>query len=190
MLILLATEACGNRPGTAAEPWTRAAARPADTLPSAAAAAPASDRLLGVPIYPEARQAIDLRRSMETAWEEAGEPATLFDARLGEAILWTDDPWEDVAAFYRPLAARIMMDHEMEFPDIGTQKMLTGLLEASDGSIVKFTATRPFFRYPDQERIDRTVIQMGRLVDARAGALLAPSRHDRSHSAERGSHVH
>lgn len=127
---------------------------------------------------------------MEAAWRDAGEPEALFDDRLGEAILWTDDAWEDVAAFYRPLAARIMMDHEMEFPDIGSQKMLTGLIEASDGSIVKFTATRPFFRYPDQERIDRTVIQMGRLVGAEAGATLAPSRHDPAHPDGAGGHDH
>lgn len=145
---------------------TRPAASPADSLSVAAAAAHASEVFPGVPVYPGAASADTLRRSMRAAWEERGEPAALFEARLGEAILWTDDAWEDVRAFYRARAARILMDHEMEFPEGAPQKMLTGLIQAADGSIVKFTVTRPFFRYPDRERIDRTVIQMGRLVPA------------------------
>ena len=122
-----------------------------------------------------------MRNAMERAWNEAGEPKDLFDDRMGETILWTDDPWESVRAFYRPLATRILMDHEMEFPDVGRQKMLTGLIQLADGSIVKFTATRPFFRYPDQKRVDRTVIQMGRLAVTGA-AVLAPGG--------TGSHAH
>lgn len=187
VLILLATEACGDRSGAADNLETRATAREVGTLPPAPAAAQASALPPDVPLYPGAREATDLRRSMERAWKEAGEPEDLFDDRLGEVILWTDDPWEEVRAFYRPRAARILMDHEMEFPGVGRQKMLTGLLQSSDGSIVKFTATRPFFRYPDQARVDHTVIQIGRL-----GTATAPleDSHPTHHPAENRSHSH
>jgi len=83
--------------------------------------------------------------------------------RLGERILVTDDPVPLVKEFYLPFVHKVFMDHEMEFPDVGVQEMFTGLMVAPDGTLVKFTITRPFFRYPDQEPIDRTVIQIGRV---------------------------
>lgn len=40
--------------------------------------------------------------------------------------------------------------------------MFTGLLRAPDGSLVKFTLTRPFYVYPTSEPLDRTFLQVGR----------------------------
>lgn len=175
VVFLLATEACGDRTG-AADPgsgWGEASS--VDTLSSVSSAS-TPHTTSEFPLVPGAVEAMELSRSMRRAWTEAGEPPDLFDDRFGEVIAWTDASWEDVRAFYRARADRVLMDHEMEFPDVGRQKMLTGLVQLSDGSIVKFTATRPFFRYPDQWRIDRTVIQLGRLVEGGAGvSTLAPS---------------
>lgn len=190
VLILLALEACGEGSGGAKQASGRAGGRTADTLSSAAVSASSLRPASAYPIYPGARDATELMGSMRAAWVAAGEPAELFDDRLGHRIVWTDDAWEKVREFYRPRATRVLMDHEMEFPEIGRQKMLSGLIQLEDGSIVKFTATRPFFRYPDQLRIDRTVIQLGRLVEARAGvAKLAPARPD-TDPAPAVEHVH
>ena len=82
---------------------------------------------------------------------------------MGERILITDDALEHVRDFYLPFVHKVFMDHEMEFPGVGVQQMFTGVMLRPDGTLVKLTVTRPFFRYPDQERIDRTVIQLARV---------------------------
>ncbi|CAN5878268.1 hypothetical protein BH20GEM1_BH20GEM1_05800 [soil metagenome] len=43
------------------------------------------------------------------------------------------------------------------------QSLFTSIVTAPDGTLVKLTISRPFFRYPDRLRIDRTVIQIGRV---------------------------
>lgn len=161
--------ACGR-----AEPASRAAEGPAERVPAAAASdgpsleaaaivAYSGPTALGVPVHPDARQAVELERFMREAWRAAGEPEELFGVRLGERIFETDVPFELVREFYLPFVHKIFMDHEMEVPEAGSQRMLTGLMVAPDGALVKFTVTRPFFRYPDQRPVDRTVIQMGRV---------------------------
>ncbi|HKY60830.1 MAG TPA: hypothetical protein VJP59_07460 [Gemmatimonadota bacterium] len=120
-----------------------------------------------MPVYPETRDAIELERFMRTSWRAGGEPEDLFVVRLGERILETEAPFERVREFYLPLVHKVFMDHEMELPEGGFQKMFTGLMMAPDGSLVKLTITNPFFRYPDRKLVDRTVIQMGRVGQAR-----------------------
>lgn len=71
---------------------------------------------------------------------------------------------ESVHAAWARAEEPVFMDHEMEFPGLGSQLMFTGMMVAPDGALVKFTITRPFFRYPDQQAIDRTVIQLGRVA--------------------------
>lgn len=150
--------------GALPEAAGRRAAAPEPASPEAAAvAAWSGDRVLGVPIYPGARPATDLAVAMRNAWIESGEPPELFAARLGEEILATEAPFDRVRDFYLPLATKVFMDHEMGIPEIGKQRMLTAILAAPDGTLVKLTITRPFFRYPDQRRIDETVVQMGRV---------------------------
>lgn len=157
--------ACGgDDPASTAD----AAAPAASSSPEAAAiAAWDGETVLGVPAYPEAEPASGLRERMRDAWLEEGEPEAMFDVRMGERMLVTDDPLPLVREFYLPFVHRVFMDHEMEFPDVGTQEMFTGLMVAPDGTLVKFTATRPFFRYPDQAPVDRTVIQVGRVGQQR-----------------------
>ena len=161
--------ACGR-----AEPASRAAEKPAErvaaaslsdhpSLEAAATAAYEGPTALGVPLYPSADEAVELERFMHRAWRVAGEPEELFEIRLGERIFETAKPFEMVREFYLPFVHKVFMDHEMEFPDVGSQKMFTGLMVAPDGTLVKFTITSPFFRYPDRKAIDRTVIQMGRV---------------------------
>lgn len=164
--------ACGR-----AEPASRAAAGP-DRVPAAvpsdtpspeaaAIAAHEGARELGVPVFPQAREAVELERFMWRAWRAAGEPEDLFSIRLGERILETEAPFDHVRDFYLPFVHKVFMDHEMEFPGVGTQRMFTGLMAAPDGTLVKFTITSPFFRYPDRRQFDRTVIQMGRVGQLR-----------------------
>lgn len=142
----------------------QAAAPFAGPSPEAAAlAAYDGPRTLGVPTYPDAEAVDDLRESMREAWLAAGEPRQLFAVRLGERILATDDPFDLVREFYLPFAHKVFMDHEMDFPDVGAQRMFTGIVIAPDGTLVKLTVTRPYFRYPDQAPIDRTFIQLGRV---------------------------
>lgn len=129
----------------------------------AAVAAFGDERVLGVPLYPSAEDAIELASSMRHAWIANGEPEALFDVRLGEEIWATNDPFDLVREFYLPFVHKVFMDHEMDIPDAGSQRMFTGLMINVDGELIKFTVTRPFFRYPDQQPIDRTVIQMGRV---------------------------
>ncbi|MGH7551281.1 MAG: multiheme c-type cytochrome [Gemmatimonadota bacterium] len=159
--------ACGR-----AEPASRAAGGPAQRAPAAArsqgpsleaaaTAAHVGPTALGVPVYPDAREALELERFMWRAWQAAGEPEDLFTIRLGERIFETEARFERVREFYLPFIHKVFMDHEMEFPEVGSQKMLTGLMVAPDGALVKFTVTHPFFRYPDRKPVDRTVIQMG-----------------------------
>lgn len=165
--------ACGR-----AGPVSRAAEGPAERVPAAApsqgpspeAAAIAAyegPTALDVPLYPDAREAVELERFMWRAWRTAGEPEELFAVRLGERILETEAPFELVREYYLPFVHKVFMDHEMEFPEVGSQKMLTGLMVAPDGTLVKFTITSPFFRYPDRKPVDRTVIQMGRVGQSR-----------------------
>lgn len=166
--------ACGR-----AQPASRAVEEPADEVPAAArsdhpspeAAATAAYQgptALGVPLYPSAREAVDLERFMWRAWRRAGEPDELFEVRLGERIFETEAPFERVREFYRPFTHKVFMDHEMEFPGVGKQKMFTGLM-AADSTLIKFTITQPFFRYPDRRRVERTVIQMGRVGEVGRG---------------------
>ena len=161
--------ACGR-----AEPASKAAGVTFENPPAAASsetpsreaaaiAAHEGPTILGVPVYAEAREALELERFMCRAWRAAGEPDELFEIRLGERILETEASFERVRDFYLPFVHKVFMDHEMEFPGVGSQKMFTGLMVAGDGSLVKFTITRPFFRYPDRQRVERTVIQMGRV---------------------------
>lgn len=159
--------ACGR-----AEPASRAAEGPervpaaapthGSALEAAAIAAHEGPTALGVPVYPDAREAAELERFMWRAWRAAGEPEDLFPVRLGERIFETETPFERVREFYLPFVHKVFMDHEMEFPGVGSQKMFTGLM-ATDGELVKFTITYPFFRYPDRKPVQRTVIQMGRV---------------------------
>lgn len=163
-LLLTLPLACGERPEVAAK---TAVVTPVPlSLEAAAIAAHEGPSVLGVPRYPNAKRATGLRETMLEAWTRAGEPPELFEVRLGERILVTDDAFERVKAFYRGFASAVFMDHEMEM-DTGRQKMFTGIMRTPDGALVKFTLTRPFFRYPDQRVVDRTVIQMGRVGAAR-----------------------
>lgn len=162
MMVSLSTVLLGC--GAAPEAAERRAAAPERGSPEAAAvAAWSGDRLLGVPVPPDADPATELAVRMREAWVAAGEPPELFAARLGEEILVSDAPFDHVRDFYLPFLTKVFMDHEMEFPDVGRQRMLTAIVTAPDGSLVKLTVTRPFFRYPDQRRIDATVVQMGRV---------------------------
>lgn len=120
-------------------------------------------RVLGVPRYPGAEEASELESSMRRAWIAHGESEALFEVRLGEQIWATDESFDLVRAFYLPFMHKVFMDHEMEIPEAGSQRMFTGLMLNADGELVKFTVTRPFFGYPDEKPIDRTVIQMGRV---------------------------
>lgn len=130
---------------------------------AAAVAAFKGARVLGVPRYPGAERASKLESSMRRAWTFHGESEALFDVRLGEQIWATDESFDLVREFYLPFVHKVFMDHEMEIPEVGPQRMFTGLMLNVDGELVKFTVTRPFFRYPDQKAVDRTVIQMGRV---------------------------
>lgn len=161
--------ACGR-----AEPASKAAGVPSESAPAAASsetpsleaaaiAAYEGPTVLAVPLYADAREALELERFMWRAWRAADEPDELFEVRLGERIFETGAPFEQVREFYLPFVHKAFMDHEMEFPGVGSQKMFTGLMVAPDGTLVKFTITRPFFRYPDRQRVERTVIQMGRV---------------------------
>jgi len=132
----------------------------------AAVAAFEGPRVLGVPRYPSADEASALESSMRRAWIGNGEPEALFDVRLGEQIWATDGSFDSVREFYLPFVHKVFMDHEMEIPEAGPQRMFTGLMINTDGELVKFTVTRPFFRYPDRKPLDRTVIQMGRVGGA------------------------
>ena len=133
---------------------------------AAAIAAYQGPVVFGVPLYPDAMEALELERSMWQAWRAAGEPEELFEVRLGERIFETEVPFEQVREFYLPFVHETVMDHEMDFP-VGRQRMFTGLVVAPDGGIVKLTITRPFFRYPDRRRVERTVLQMGRVGGTR-----------------------
>lgn len=158
----LALSGCsGERTSQAAQPAAASAPRP--SLEAVAIAAHRGPASFGVPLYPEAREAVDMTEFMRDAWTSAGEPDELFSVRLGEHIYETDAPFESVREFYLPFVTKVFMDHETEFPGIGSQWMFTGLMVAPDSTLVKFTVTRPFFRYPDQAEIDRTVIQLGRV---------------------------
>lgn len=161
VLLLTPLAACGDRSGSAAH----AAADSPETLPpeAAAIAAWSGPVIWGVPRPPSATEATGLVDSMRAAWTGAGEPPELFEARLGETILVTGEPFDRVRDFYLPFMTKVFMDHEMEVPGAGPQRMLTGLVTARDGTLVKLTVTRPFFRYPDRARIDRTAIQIGRV---------------------------
>lgn len=134
---------------------------------AAAIAAYQGPGVLGVPLYPDATEALQLERSMWQAWRSAGEPEELFEVRLGERIFETEAPFEQVREFYLPFVHKAVMDHEMEFPGVGKQRMFTGLVVVPDGGLVKLTITRPFFRYPDRQRVERTVLQMGRVGGSR-----------------------
>lgn len=164
--------ACGR-----AEPASRVAEEPAERVPAAAPSDPTSleaaataayegPTALGVPLYPGAREAVELERFMWRAWRTADEPEDLYEVRLGERIFETDAPFERVREFYLPFVHKVFMDHEMELPGVGSQKMFTGLM-AADGKLVKFTITNPFFRYPDRKPVHHTVIQMGRVGEVR-----------------------
>lgn len=120
-------------------------------------------RALGVPRYPGAEEAGELESSMRRAWTAQSESEALFEVRLGKQIWATDESFDLVREFYLPFVHKVFMDHEMEIPGAGPQRMFTGLMLNADGGLVKFTVTRPFFRYPDQKPIDRTVIQIGRV---------------------------
>lgn len=160
-LLLTALLACGERPEAAAK---KAAVPPEPLSPEAAAiAAYEGPTVLGVPRYPDAEKADDMRARMRKAWVESGESPELFDVRLGEVLYASDDAFDLVREFYLPFVSKVFMDHEMEFEGVGSQRMFTGLMRVPDGELVKFTITRPFFRYPDQRAVDRTVIQMGRV---------------------------
>ncbi|MGH7544193.1 MAG: hypothetical protein ACREK7_09670 [Gemmatimonadota bacterium] len=161
--------ACGR-----AEPASRAAGGPTGRSPAAASleasslevaaiAAHKGPTVFGVPVYPDAKEALELQRSMLRAWRAAGEPEELFEVRLGERIFETEAALEQVREFYLPFVHEVFMDHEMEFPGVGSQKMFTGLMVAPDRKLVKFTITNPFFRYPDRQPVERTIIQVGRV---------------------------
>ncbi|HET6342858.1 MAG TPA: hypothetical protein VFG78_11840 [Gemmatimonadota bacterium] len=154
-----ASTAAGVHPGQT----PAAAPSEARSLEAAAIAAYEGPTVLGVPLYTDAREALELERFMWLAWRAAGEPDELFEIRLGERMFETEASFELVREFYLPFVHKVLMDHEMEFPGVGSQKMFTGLMVARDGTPVKFTITRPFFRYPDRQRVERTVIQMGRV---------------------------
>lgn len=167
------TGACGR-----AEPASEAAREPVDGVPAAASletrsleaaaiAAYNGPSVFGVPLYGEAREALELERFMWRAWRRAGEPEELFEIRLGERIFETDATFGQVREFYLPFVQKVFMDHEMEFPGGGRQEMFTGVMVAPDGGLVKITITNPFFRYPDRRPVDRTVIQMGRVGEIR-----------------------
>ena len=140
-----------------------AAVSQAGSREAAAIAAYEGPVIMGVPLYPDAREALDLERFMRRSWRAAGEPEELFEVRLGERIFETEAAFEGVRSFYLPVVHKVLMDHEMEFAGVGTQRMFTGLIMARDGGLVKLTITNPFFRYPDRLRVERTVLQMGRV---------------------------
>lgn len=141
------------------------AAAPSKPSPEAAAhAAWAGPRVFDVPLYPGADEATTLMETMRAAWVADGEPAALFTARFGERVYATEDPFDEVRAFYRPFADHVLMDHAIENGGHHQdQRLFTAIATAPDGTLVKLTISRPFFRYPDRLRIDRTVIQMGRV---------------------------
>lgn len=156
-------EPASEAAGVTSENAPAAALSETPSLEAAAIAAYEGPTVLGVPVYADAREALELERFMWGAWRAAGEPDELFEIRLGERIFETEAPFERVREFYLPFVHKVFMDHDMEFPGVGSQKMFTGLMVAADESLVKFTITRPFFRYPDRRRVERTVIQMGRV---------------------------
>ncbi|HUG35331.1 MAG TPA: hypothetical protein VML54_00180 [Candidatus Limnocylindrales bacterium] len=141
--------------------------------PSPEAAAPAAwvgPRVFDVPLYPRAAEATALVDWMRAAWMAEGEPAALFPARFGERVFATTDDFDEVRAFYRPFARHVLMDHAIEMGHAvepgahhQNQHLFTAITSAPDGTLVKLTVSRPFFRYPDRQRIDRTVIQIGRV---------------------------
>lgn len=141
------------------------AAAPSKPSPEAAAhAAWAGPRVFDIPLYPGADEATTLVAAMRVAWVADGEPAALFPARFGERVFETADEFEQVLAFYRPLTDNILMDHTIENGGHHhSQRLFTAIATAPDGTLVKLTISRPFFRYPDRLRIDRTVIQIGRV---------------------------
>ncbi|MFN2421288.1 MAG: hypothetical protein ABR527_07905 [Gemmatimonadota bacterium] len=141
------------------------AAAPSEPSPEAAAhAAWAGPRAFDVPLYPGTDEATTLVTAMRAAWIADGEPAALFPARFGERVYATQDAFEQVRAFYRPLVDHVLMDHAIESGGHhDQQRLFTAIASAPDGTLVKLTISRPFFRYPDRLRIDRTVIQIGRL---------------------------
>ncbi len=154
---------CGRAEPSLEAADTAAAQTHGPSPEAAAVAAFKGARVLGVPRYPGAEEASELESSMRRAWTAHGESEALFEVRLGEQIWATDEPFDLVREFYLPFVHKVFMDHEMEIPEAGLQRMFTGLMLTVDGELVKFTVTRPFFRYPDRKPIDRTVIQMGRV---------------------------
>lgn len=141
------------------------AAAPSKPSPEATAhAAWAGPRVFDIPLYPGADEATILVEAMRGAWVADGEPAALFPARFGELVYATEDPFDEVRAFYRPLADHVLMDHAIENRGHHqNQNLFTAIVTAPDGTLVKLTISRPFLRYPDRLRIDRTVIQIGRV---------------------------
>lgn len=157
---------CGR--GAPAPEQVGRAAAPRQPSPEATAhAAPtprAGPQLFDVPLYPSAVEATALVDLMRAAWVADGEPAALFPARFGERVFATEDAFEQVRAFYRPLVDHVFMDHAIEDgAHHQNQRLFTAIAKAPDGTLVKLTISRPFFRYPDRQRIDRTVIQIGRV---------------------------
>jgi hypothetical protein len=163
---LAATASCGR--GAPISDESREVGRvaaPSWPSPEAAAhAAWAGPRVFDLPLYPGAEEATPLVEAMRAAWVAGGEPAALFPARFGERLYATDDPFDAVRDFYRPLADHVLMDHAIETDTHHQdQKLFTAIATAPDGTLVKLTISWPFFRYPDRLRIDRTVIQIGRV---------------------------
>ncbi len=121
-------------------------------------------RVLGVPLFAGLVSEDSLHREMRRAWTAAGESPVLFEARIGERILSTDAPFDSVRAFYLPFVSQVFMDHAMDdVAEIGRQRMFTGLIETPDGSLVKFTLTRPYFPFTSSRPMDRTFLQIGRV---------------------------
>ncbi len=118
-------------------------------------------RGLGVPLFTRLRAEDALAGEMRQAWHDAGENGATFELHFGERIYSSEAPFDSVRAFYMPYAAKSLMDHAMDFPDLGRQRMFTSLIPTPDG-LVKLTLTRPFFPYPSSQAIDRTFLQMGR----------------------------
>ncbi len=119
-------------------------------------------RVLEVPRFGAFEPEDELADRMRLAWAAAGENPGLFELRFGERVLSTDVSFDAVREFYLPYVSQVFMDHEMDFPGLGRQRMFTALIEESGGSLVKLTLTRPFYVYPTSQPVDRTFLQIGR----------------------------
>ncbi len=162
LLLVAAALFPGCRAGAPREAVSAQSLPPATAEPLARVRAWEGPRALEAPLFPQMQAEDSLAGSMREAWGAAGENPALFELRFGERIFSTKASFDVVREFYLSYVSQVFMDHEMDFPDLGSQRMFTGLVPARDGSLVKLTLTQPFYPYPSTQAIRRTFLQMGR----------------------------